>query len=230
MVRNVLFDFAGTLADLKPHSETMLCNYAKETYNLDLEESVVKEAFSCMDRQLFYSSVKITDFEDKSKFYKQYNDRILQHLALSDLIDNSDNQLFHYFSSQKRHWVLKEDVIPTLEILKHKGLKIGIISNFDSKLLELVENLQIHHLIDYLHISQDEGYEKPQLEFYQSFFGRHLLDPAESLYCGDSYVLDFLPAKALGLKALIIDPDRKYPKRAEIIVNISDILGHLEMT
>ena len=228
MIKNVVFDFAGTLADLQPSSATMLCSYIHENYDFTLVQEEADKAFSCIDKQLFYSSVKITDFENKSKFYQQYNDNILKHLALFDLVDNSKNQLFNYFISQKRHWVLKSDVLPTMEELKKRGLQVGIVSNFDSKLFEIVKQLEIHHLIDYLHISQDEGCEKPQLEFYQSFFKRYALDPKETLYCGDSYILDFLPAKALGVKGVLLDPGRNYPQRVEIIRKISNILEYFE--
>lgn len=229
MIKNVVFDFAGTLADLHPSSAMMLCNYIHENYDFALDEEEAKKAFSSIDKQLFYSSVKIVDFENKSKFYQQYNDNVLKYLALFDLVDNSNNQLFNYFVSQKRHWVLKNDAISTLKELKKRRLQVGIISNFDSKLFEIVQQLEIHHLIDYLHISQNEGYEKPQLEFYKSFFRRHALDPKETLYCGDSYILDFLPAKALGMKGVLLDPDHNYPQRVEIISNISNTLEYFEL-
>ena len=225
MIKNVLFDFAGTIADLSPSSEEMLCSYVEKFCDFELEKEKAREAFACLDKHMFYSSVKVTDFDSKSKYYQHYNDMIIKSLGISDRVDNSKNQLFEYFASRDRHWVLKPDVKDTFITLKDRGFKVGIISNFDSKLLDIVDRLEVSNLIDYLHISQDEGYEKPQLEFYQSFFDRHGLKVDESSYCGDSYILDFLPALSLEIeKPFIIDPHGNYSKREETIQNISDIL------
>ncbi len=225
MIKNVLFDFAGTIADLSPSSEDMLCSYVDKFCDFKLDKERAREAFACLDKHMFYSSVKVTDFDSKSKYYQHYNDMIIKSLGISDRVDNSENQLFKYFASHDRHWVLKSDVKDTFTTLKEKGFKVGIISNFDSKLLSIVDRLGISDLVDYLHISQDEGYEKPQLEFYQSFFERHGLKANESSYCGDSYILDFLPVQSINIaKPLIIDPYGNYASRDEIIKNISDVL------
>ncbi len=228
MIQNVFFDFAGTIADLKPSSEEMLCRYIEKNHGFKLDEKKAREAFACLDKHMFYSSVKVTDFESKSKFYQHYNDRVLQSLGLFDSVDNSENQLFNYFASCERHWVLKSDVKETFRKLKEEGYKVGIISNFDSKLLDIVKNLGISDWVDFLHISQDEGYEKPQLEFYQGFFEKYNIDVAETVYCGDSYILDFLPAKEIGIaRPLIIDPYGNYHDRKECVTTISSVLNHL---
>lgn len=228
MIKNVVFDFAGTIADLSPSSEEILCNYVEKFCDFTLDKERVREAFACLDKQMFYSSVKVTDFESKSKYYQHYNDIVLKNLGIYDRVDNTQNQLFDYFASYDRHWVLKHDVKEIFFTLKQKGLNVGIVSNFDSKLFAIVERLEISELIDHLHVSQDEGYEKPQLEFYQRFFEKYGLSVDETIYCGDSYILDFLPARAIKIaKPLIIDPYGNYAPRDECIKNISDILKFL---
>ena len=223
-VKNVIFDFAGTVADLSPSSGQMLRGFLKEKEGIDVDEKLAARAYDCVDRSLFYSSVKIHKNEQKSEFYKKYNDLILKNLGLFDVVDNSKNQLFEHFLSVKRHWVLKDDVKDTFETLKDMGKSISIVSNFDSKLKDIATRLEISHLIDNMHISQDVGYEKPQVEFYEIFFERYGLNPKECLYVGDSYELDFLPAYQIGLKTLLIDERERFAKKENVISSISQIL------
>ena len=224
LVKNVIFDFAGTIADLSPSSATMLCGYLKEKEGIEIDEQLATRAYDCVDRSLFYSSVKIHKNEQKGEFYKKYNDLILKNLGLFEVVDNSNNQLFEHFLSIKRHWVLKNDVKETFMALKSSGKSISIVSNFDSKLKDIAKNLGILHLIDNMHISQDVGYEKPQIKFYELFFKNYNLDPKESLYVGDSYELDFMPAYNIGLKTLLIDERDRFVKKDNIISSISQIL------
>ncbi len=227
MPLNFIFDFAGTIADLSPSSADMLRSFLKENYDICLEKKQAERAYDCVDRSLFYSSVKIHDMEDKKDFYKKYNDLILKNLALFDIVDNSKNQLFEYFTSIKRHWTLKYDVKDTFEILKEEGKTISIISNFDSKLKDIIENLGIYDLIDNIHISQDIGYEKPDVEFYKLFFEKYPISIKESVYVGDSYELDFTPATSIGLETFLIDERERFVKRDNIITSISQILQKL---
>ncbi len=227
MLLNFIFDFAGTLADLKPLSEEMLYNFLKENYDLDIDIQKIQRAYECVDRNIFYSSVNVRSYEDKKDFYKFYNDIVLSNLALSHIVDNSKNQIFEYFISIKRHWVLKKDVKDTFKRLKDKNKNISIVSNFDSKLKDILQNLQIDEFIDNLHISQDEGFEKPDVRFYEIFLKKYNINPKDSLYIGDSYELDFQPALKAGLEPLLLDERGRFEKNSYIIENISDVLRYV---
>ncbi len=224
MPLNFIFDFAGTLADLSPSSAKMLKDFLSKEYSLDIEEERAALAYDCVDRHLFYSSVNIKDQKNKKEFYKYYNDLILKNLGVFDIVNNSDNQLFDYFVSIKRHWVLKEGVRETFKKLKQSGKTISIISNFDSKLKDIVSFLNIDEFIDNLHISQDEGFEKPDVRFYETFFKKYGLDIKNSVYTGDSYELDFEPALKIGLRTFLIDERGRFVKRDNVIEKIPDIL------
>ncbi len=226
-LNNFIFDFAGTIADLSPSSAEIFREFLKENYSIDSDIKMIEKAYDCVDRNLFYSSVNVRNYEDKRDFYKYYNDMVLKNLGLFDLVDNKKNQVFEYFISVKRHWILKKDVRETFENLKKLGKTVSIVSNFDSKLKNIVANLEIEHLIDNIHISQDEGFEKPDVRFYKMFLEKYDINPKESLYVGDSYELDFEPALKVGLIPLLIDQRDRFVKREGVIKRISEVLDYL---
>lgn len=206
MTKLALFDFANTLAELVPGRVDIVRNYIAEVAGILVEAQYIKYAYQALDMYMPYSSVAICSAEQKQIFYDRYNKRLLDHLALSHIVDSTG--MHGAFLAAKPHWHLKSGVIEALTEIRASGWQIGIISNFDGNLENLLsEQLGISHLVDYLHVSQVEGCEKPEPDFYLGFFSRHQIKIDETVYVGDSYILDFLPAKKLGLRVWLIDED-----------------------
>ena len=86
------------------------------------------------------------------------------------------------------------------------------------------ERLDLGKVVDYLHVSQHEGFEKPDPRFYLGFFEKHYIPVERSCYLGDSYVLDFLPATKIGLRAWLLDEVGMYGHCPETVRQISDLL------
>lgn len=216
-----LFDFAQTIAELVPDRAKILNDYIGETTALQLDEKIVQRAYQHLDTCMPYSSVKIRDRESKKCFYDEYNRMLLNILGIEHLVDV--NKLFEVFSSRKSHWALKKEVTGLFSELKSAGKTIGIISNFDSTLREIVlEHLKIGDMVDFLHISQEQDCEKPDIGFYQSFFKEYELEVAESCYVGDSYTLDYLPAKEIGLDVFLLDENGCYTHLPESVRTLQE--------
>jgi len=204
MTSCVLFDFAETLAELSPSRSEIVAGYVAGVVGLQVSTNDIERAYKAVDVMHPYSSVKIRTQSDREAFYKTYNAHMLMLLGLSHCIDPLD--LMNAFTQHKAHWQLKPSALSTLKLLQEAGKKIGIISNFDSRLEDIVHSkLKLTPYIDYLHISQTEGLEKPDTAFYLSFFEKHGLDINSAVYVGDSYFLDFLPAQKIGLQAYLLD-------------------------
>jgi HAD superfamily hydrolase (TIGR01549 family) len=204
MTSCVLFDFAETLAELSPSRSEIVAGYVADVAGLQVSTKSIERAYKAIDVMYPYSSVKIRNQSDREAFYKTYNGHMLMLLGLSHCTDPID--LMRAFNQRKAHWQLKPSSLTTLKQIKDAGKKIGIISNFDSRLEDIVHSkLELTPYIDYLHISQTEGLEKPDTAFYLSFFEKHGLDITASVYVGDSYFLDFLPATKIGLQAYLLD-------------------------
>lgn len=204
MISCVLFDFAETLAELSPSRSQIVADYVADVAGLKVATQTIERAYKAVDVMHPYSSVTIRNQRDREAFYKTYNAQMLMLLGLSHCADPED--LMDAFNRHKAHWQLKPSSLPTLKLLREAGKKIGIISNFDDRLQDIVHSkLELSPYIDYLHISQTEGLEKPDTAFYLSFFEKYGLDIDGSVYVGDSYFLDYLPAQEIGLRAYLLD-------------------------
>lgn len=222
MTKLALFDFANTLAELVPSRVDIVRGYIAEASGIWVDAQCIKYAYQSLDLYMPYSSVSIRSVEQKMVFYDQYNKRLLEHLALSHLVDSTG--IYKAFLAAKPHWRLKEGVLEALTEIRGSGWQIGIISNFDCNLERLLrEELGLIHLVDYLHVSQVEDCEKPDLDFYLGFFSHHQIQIDDAVYIGDSYVLDFLPAKKIGLKVCLIDEDGFFAYMPDSISGINEL-------
>ncbi len=109
-----------------------------------------------------------------------------------------------------RGWILFPETREVLAELKGRGLKLGVISNFDSRVYSVMRDLDILSFFDAVTISSETGYAKPQPEIFEAAI-RNLDYPAESiLLVGDSLRDDVLAGAQAGLNAILIDRNHRH--------------------
>jgi putative hydrolase of the HAD superfamily len=104
---------------------------------------------------------------------------------------------------------LFEDALPALEELRAAQLKIGLVSNGIRDLTEFVA----HHRLDVDAIvdSRSHGRVKPHPTIFQAALELLSVGPAEAVMVGDSLEEDVEGARALGMRAILIDREDRHP-------------------
>jgi putative hydrolase of the HAD superfamily len=113
-------------------------------------------------------------------------------------------ELYERFA-QAGAWRIFEDVAPTLAALRQRGLKLGVISNWDDRLRPLLKSLQIADQFDVIVVSCEVGASKPASAIFQAAVEQLGLPASTLLHVGDSFELDVLGARAAGLHAVQIE-------------------------
>ena len=106
---------------------------------------------------------------------------------------------------------LHPDAMPVLERLRGTDLRLGLISNFEDWLEQLLEELDVHHFFEVTVISGIEGVEKPDPRIFEVALERAGVAPEESAYVGDNPVFDAEPARRLGMLPVLIDRAGRHP-------------------
>ena len=201
----VIFDFAGTLATLKPSREFVLKSLLESFGILDRTDSEILDAYLFAESRMTYSSVEETrNSSYRNDFYLEFNGVLLSELRAVPLIQPRD--LSNAFRKSSCHWELASDAIRSLRRLTRAEIKIGVLSNFGPELSMLVAKLfnsrvTFSHVID----SASVGLEKPSSDFYEYFLSVIGQDVSKCVYVGDSVMLDFEPAMALGIQTYLVD-------------------------
>jgi len=117
----------------------------------------------------------------------------------------------------ERHenFTLYEDALPVLDELRRHELKIGLVSNGQRDL----EEFAIHHLleVDAVIGSKTHGHVKPHPSIFVAALRALGVGPDETAMVGDSYEDDIEGARALGIRAILLDRDGVHPAEPERI-------------
>jgi putative hydrolase of the HAD superfamily len=115
---------------------------------------------------------------------------------------------------------LFEDVLPVLDELRAAGLRIGVVSNGIRDLNAFVA----HHRLDVDAIvdSRSHGRVKPHPTIFQAALDVLGVAAADAVMVGDSLEEDVEGARALGMRAILVDREDRHP---EVEERLTDLYG-----
>lgn len=102
---------------------------------------------------------------------------------------------------------LYDDVVPTLEVLRARGLRLGVVSNTAKDVTPLCTELGVCDWVDFVVSSCVVGCEKPGRLIFETALGHVGVEPGEALHVGDQPRSDALGAQSVGMHALLLDRD-----------------------
>jgi putative hydrolase of the HAD superfamily len=109
--------------------------------------------------------------------------------------------LYDYFAHADA-WFVYDDVPAALAYWQSKGIELGAISNFDSRLYPVLEALQLSHFFDSVTISTEVGAAKPDAAIFHCGLSKHGLPAARAWHIGDSYDEDYQGAETAGMHGI----------------------------
>jgi putative hydrolase of the HAD superfamily len=115
---------------------------------------------------------------------------------------------------------LFEDALPVLEELRAAELGIGLVSNGIRDLAEFV----VHHRleVDAIVGSRAHGFVKPHPTIFQAALDQLGVGTTQAVMVGDSLEEDVEGARALGMRAILIDREDRHPNVSE---RLTDLYG-----
>jgi len=102
-------------------------------------------------------------------------------------------------------WQLRRGVRPALMSLRAAGLATGVVSNFDHRLPEILEDLGIASLFDVVMIPSRCGSAKPDADIFLAALALLGVAAGETVYVGHDPVVDAPGASRAGLLPLLLN-------------------------
>lgn len=102
-------------------------------------------------------------------------------------------------------WHAYPEVEATLAALAGRGVRLAVVSNWDSRLPAILDDLGLTRYLDAVTVSRVEGIEKPNPEIFLRTAVRLGVEPSSALHVGDSPLEDYRGATGAGLRAVLID-------------------------
>jgi putative hydrolase of the HAD superfamily len=137
-------------------------------------------------------------------------------------------EFFDAFSGGQA-WRQYPEASAVLDDLAARGLRLGVISNWDSRLPALLEALGLRRYFSTIVYSAAEDIEKPAAEIFRRAARRGGVEPARALHVGDRLEEDYRGARAAGMRALLVDRGGKARGQGiEAVGDLTQIAEHLE--
>jgi len=114
-----------------------------------------------------------------------------------------------------------EDVLPTLSDLRARGLKLGLVSNTGRDLEAFIAHHGLH--VDAVVSSGVHGKTKPHPTIFRAALERLGVEPADAVMIGDSVEDDVEGARAVGIHALLLDRENRYPEIEDKLTDLRSL-------
>jgi HAD superfamily hydrolase (TIGR01549 family) len=215
-LRAVLFDVDFTLC--RPGPELSAERYARiaARHGLTLETSRYEEAREAAVLNLKRHPELLHD----ESIWHRFTEEIFTGMGgLEEIASECATEIEEGWAVSE-NFELFEDALPALEELRAAGLKIGLVSNGIRDLTEFVA----HHRLDVDAIvdSRSHGRVKPHPTIFQAALELLGVAPVEAVMVGDSLEEDVEGARALGMRAILIDREDRHP---EFEARLTDLYG-----
>uniref|UniRef100_A0A0D6R403 Haloacid dehalogenase-like hydrolase domain-containing protein 3 n=1 Tax=Araucaria cunninghamii TaxID=56994 RepID=A0A0D6R403_ARACU len=116
-------------------------------------------------------------------------------------------ELYEYYATDRAWHLCDPDAGKVFEALKRAGLKLAVVSNFDTRLRPLLQSLKCDHWFDALAISAEVGAEKPNPTIFLKACELLGLNPEDTVHVGDDRRNDIWGARDAGCDAWLWGAD-----------------------
>ncbi len=209
MTKVVFFDFFATLIFWTQPLHVTIRKIA-DRYQLHLDWSVYDEARAILTET--YEASKPTD-NIRDTISKQLEGccAILRKLGVHEHVEQIAWEVLQYEHAlfSRNNATLYEDVLPTLDQLQQMDLKMGIISNWDTPLHAMVEELGLAPYFEVIVASHDQRVRsaKPDAAIFEYALNTVSVSAEEAVHVGDSFEADIMGAHTVGIRAILLDRD-----------------------
>lgn len=238
MIKNskvVFFDMGNTLLHFHfgktdDEKDTIGIKYLTEflkQYNCKIEfDDVKKNFFDVWKKVMPLRKINHTEYEVEyylNSFLKKYN----VYLDLDICIKAMDT----FYTEYRNNIWIEENIHRTLESIKEKGYRIGVISNsslYDEVMINCFEKVQLAKYIDIFTFSYYLKICKPKEQIFEIAMDRMKVSPEEAIMIGDNLKNDIEPAQKVGLTGIWFNGDltinNTYIKPDNEILKLEDLI------
>jgi putative hydrolase of the HAD superfamily len=208
----VFFDVGGTLIHVHPSVGDV---YAKHARPFGYSGSVqdLNDGFGRQWKKMggIESLGNQSGAKAERKFWRELVYEVFQPLGGLDRFEEYFDLIFAAFE-EKSNWRVYDDVVESkiLETLKKRGVVLGIISNWDSRLIATLENMGLASYFDFILPSAMIGSAKPDKKIFAEALRLGKVAAHEACHIGDEIRTDVEGAQRAGIHSILLDRDNRF--------------------
>lgn len=203
-IRAIFFDAGGTLLYPYPSVGEVYARVASE-HGVQACQNQLNEVFrKVWNQKDGLAMAALTDEKSEKNWWREIVRETFAPFEPFKNFEGFFDDLYDQFASPQT-WRLFDETHRVLEVCKKRGLTVGMISNWDSRLIPLCEAFEINGYFDFMLISALFGKAKPHRDIFDEAVKLSGFRPEECLHVGDSLEDDVQGALSAGIHALWLD-------------------------
>jgi putative hydrolase of the HAD superfamily len=220
----VLFDVDFTL--VRPGPELGPSGYARVAERLGFEVELDLRRYDAVRSEALAELKRHPELDHDEEVWVAFTERILRGLGADPATASALAVEITAGWGRHENFELYEDVLPAFRELRGRGLKIGLVSNSARDM----GGFAAHHAleVDAGISSFQHGKTKPHPSIFRAVLELLGVEPHEAAMIGDTVEDDVEGARAVGMRALLVDRLGRYPDftpRVEGLASLPAALG-----
>lgn len=208
----IFFDAMGTLFGLRSSVGEIYRHYAAK-HGVKADSESLNKAFINSFKSappLAFPNTELAEVEERE--FNWWQNVVKTTFFQLNLLENfSDFTVFFvdvytYFSTEEP-WCVFPDTVPCLERWRDRGVELGVISNFDTRLIKLLNVLDLERFFTSITISSVAGFAKPDQNIFKIALDKHKFVAGQAWHIGDSLIEDYHGGNKAGINSFLLDRD-----------------------
>lgn len=218
MIKAIFFDWFNTLALYHPPREELQSQALREV-GINISPDKIMPGILIADKDYFEENatfpIRQRSPEEQAKIHARYQQTVLTEAGVN--ISDDPDILTKIMKKTRElykdiRFVLFDDVLSTLKMLKEQNLTLGLLTNLDTDMKPICRELGLEPYIDLTVTSGEVGADKPKPAIFLAALQRAGVKASEAIHVGDQYKLDAVGAMGVGIKPILIDRFDSYPE------------------
>ncbi len=198
----VCFDVGGTLLHMDPPPEVIFADLCRM---VGVEMTPAAAAAAYQRAEPWFGAHSELYATTPEQFWFEGNRVLLETLAVTADLDRRAAFITAEFAKRQTDWRIYPEVAETLAALRRRGLRLGVVSNWDPGLEHLLARLDLRAVFSVIIGSADVGVAKPDPRIFRLATEALGVAPEQTLHVGDLYDYDIVGARTAGLIPVLVE-------------------------
>ncbi len=225
-VKAISFDVGNTLLKPKPDAEEIYYNIFRQ-HGCEMELSEVRQIFyrslEEYERKIFKEDLDLTTDDGKEEeWWRRVDEVIAGRCGVKTELRQVCRQLWDEFKKESS-WEPFSEVIEVLKKLKDDGYRLGVTTNWNSKISAILQAHRIGELLDFQVVSAEVGYKKPAVQIFEKAVELAGCKKEELVHVGDHLDTDYQGALRAEITAVLLDRGKKSKVVGPVISSLEQL-------
>jgi REG-2-like HAD superfamily hydrolase len=225
-VEAVFFDADGTLLTF---SAPVALQYAQvlKRFDMILDVDILDQTIRIVWQRMYGQYLNEangfqTSADREYAFWQTFFYTVCKEVGCNAVPDTAFDAIYTHFATLAAR-PLHQDAHAVISALKATGLSVGILSNHDARIKQLISASSIAPLLDVIFTVTDTGFKKPSQNAFRHVEHFTGLEPRALLYVGNDYCCDYQGARAAGWQAFLIDAQRAATGEVDMLNSLTEL-------